>query len=117
MADLLSVARAFVAALVSNSAAREAFSAAMHPLDPAKAMAAINEYSGAEAIGLTDVAAIVPLIGKALDAARAAGATDIPASIMPGDAGGATGTIMPGDSGDAGGSSGNIMGGDDEPKP
>lgn len=126
MADLASVARAFVAALVSNAAAREAFSAAMHPPDPAKAVDTVNAYSGSDPIAVSDFAALLPLVGQGLNDARDAGAKDIPGNIMPGDHGGTTGTIMPADPGsvpgnimpgDTGGTTGTIMPGDEEPKP
>ena len=126
MADLASVVRAFVAAVISNAAAREAFAAAMHPPDPAKAVDAINAYSGLEPIAVSDFAAIVPLIGQALNDARDGGAKDVPGNIMPGDMGGPAGTIMGGEAGgttgnimpgDSGGTTGTIMPGDEEPKP
>jgi hypothetical protein len=113
-ADLMAVATSFVSTLVSNAAARDAFAAAMHPPNPVAAIAVINQYAvGQTPIDTADFPVIVPLIAKLLAEAKAGGATDIPSSIMPGDAGGASGSIMPGD---AGGASGSIMPADAEPK-
>ncbi len=120
-ADPKTVATAFVAALVSNAAARDAYAATMHPPDLPAALAVINKYAGgATPIEAGELPVVIPLIAKLLAEAKAGGA-DLPEAILPNDAGGSSGTIMPGDGGgpsgtimvgDGGGPSGTIMAGD-----
>jgi hypothetical protein len=116
--DLDAVATAFVEALVSQPAARNAFYAAMHPRDDATGAAVVNQYApGASPITADDITALLGLISEKLGATSTAGGASISASNIIGENDGASGNIMPGDEGgggssigDGGGQASNIIG-------